>query len=244
MYKDLVYDCIRTSHKYAGMRSPTGAHFHASALFTVMCSRAVAMLRLIPTSTRVDALKNPWDFGAIAILARALLEARISFYYLGIEQVAEDEWQCRWNIMCLHDCSARKRLFESLPEDDSPEQIAGFERQAGELRERLASNTHFASLQMGQQRRFLNGGESYMSLLEDIALRTGINIDQFRMFYRLLSSQAHALPMAFFRMDEGNRGRGVHSELEEGYIELIVSFCNVLLASSRDEMHERFKNAA
>ena len=222
-YCDLVVDCIQTSHKYAGIRSPTGSHFYASALFTVICSRAVAVLKLVPETTKEDALEAPWDYGAIAVLARALLEARLSFYYLGIEAISEDEWYCRWNLMCLHDCCARERLFEVIPSPDADSQVAGFQAQADELRQRLNSNAHFISLAPGPRKKLLNGGDAYLYSLEEIGSRVGIEVEQFRMFYRMLSSQVHSLPLSFFRMDEGNRGRGVHSEFEESFILLTNS---------------------
>lgn len=242
-YRDLVLDCIQTSHKYAGIRSPTGAHFYASALFTVICSRAVAVLKLVPEIAEEDTCKASWDYGAIAVLARALLEARLSFYYLGIEAVSEDEWYCRWNLMCLHDCCSRQRLFEVIPSPDAASQVVGFQAQADELRQRLNSNAHFVSLAPGLRKKWLNGGDAYLCSLEEIGSRVGIEVGQFRMFYRMLSSQVHSLPLSFFRMDEGNRGRGVHSEFDESFVLLTLSFLCVLLAGSRDEMHRKFKNA-
>jgi len=113
-----------------------------------------------------------------------------------------------------------------------------------ELTERLTANSYFAALPPGQQRRFLNGGEPYLSSLEEIALRSGTAIGHFKMFYRLLSAQVHALPFSFFRMDEGDRGRGEHSPLEEGYIQLCLSFSCHLLAGSRDEMNAKFSVGA
>jgi hypothetical protein len=246
MFRDLVHDCIVTSQKHANIPAPTGSHFFASTLFTLLCSRSVSLLKFIPLSISKNLIKEPWDYGTIAVLTRALLEVRLAFFYLGAEAVTPEEWDCRWNILCLHDCTARKRLFEVLPstDDESPNQVEGFTLQAQELGERLAANSYFAALSPGQQRRYLNGGEPYLSSLEDIALRSGTAIGHFKMFYRLLSAQVHALPFSFFRMDEGDRGRGEYSEVEEGHIELCLSFACHLLASSRDEMNAKFADSA
>ncbi len=42
-------------------------------------------------------------------------------------------------------------------------------------------------------------------------------------------------------MDEGNRGTGVHSEVEEGYIQTCLELATHLLVLSRAEMTEKFQ---
>ncbi|MFY6043017.1 hypothetical protein ACOUVZ_10805 [Acinetobacter baumannii] len=44
-----------------------------------------------------------------------------------------------------------------------------------------------------------------------------MNKNDFRLWYKLLSANIHSYPMGFFRMIDGDRGTGVHSELEENY---------------------------
>ncbi|WHR59319.1 hypothetical protein [Acinetobacter haemolyticus] len=64
-----------------------------------------------------------------------------------------------------------------------------------------------------------------------------MNKNDFRYWYKLLSANVHSFPMGFFRMIDGNRGTGVHSEVEEKYsaiaLELAESYlirgcCNML----------------
>ncbi|WP_254216727.1 DUF5677 domain-containing protein [Synechococcus sp. CCY 9618] len=242
-FRDQLLACIQTSQRLAGIRAPTGGHFYASALFTVLCSRAVSLLKLTPTVADGDPLEEPWDYGSAFTLSRSLLEVRIAFFYLGIECVTEDEWRCRWSLMCLHDCTGRIRLFEHM--DDDPQelerQIAGFAEQAEELRERLRANAFFTSLPEGRQRHLLRGTDSFLSPLEELAARSGSSVGEFKLIYRLLSSQVHALPISFFRMDEGNRGTGMHSNVEEGYIQLCLALATHLLSSSRTEMEAKFQ---
>lgn len=79
----------------------------------------------------------------MAGVARTLLELRIAFYYICSEECSEDEWHVRWNILNLHDCTSRMKLFAAA---DDQEQIACLEKQATELRDRLISNKFFAGL--------------------------------------------------------------------------------------------------
>jgi hypothetical protein len=114
--------------------------------------------------------------------------------------------------------------------------VQGFLAQAAELRSRLTANPYFASLPSKQRNQFITGGNAYLSPLEDIAVRAGVDLNTFRWLYRLFSTQVHGLPMSFYRMGEQNRGRGVHSESEEFYANLCLSFAVALLVAARDEM--------
>jgi hypothetical protein len=156
------------------------------------------------------------------------------------EQCSREEWECRWNIFNLHDCTSRIRLFEELS-SQAPD-IAAFNAQASELRDRLTSNLHFKSLPEKDRRKYLHGGHAYLHSLEEIATRAGIDVHTFRSLYKLLSSHVHGLPLSFYRMGEQERGRGVQSDVEEGYTQLCLSFAVTLLVAARDEMEGLFKD--
>jgi hypothetical protein len=178
----------------------------------------------------------------MAVMVRSILEIRIAFFYLCIEQCSPEEWNCRWNLFNLHDCTSRRRLFEEM--SDTERETAGFDAQAAELRSRLAGNTFFMSLPEVRRRRLLKGRESYLSPLADIAARAGVgDLRTFRWLYRLLSSHVHGLPLSFYRMGEQERGRGVYSTVEEGYAALCLSFAIKLLVGARDEMQQLFSAA-
>ena len=183
-----------------------------------------------------------WDFASIAGMTRSILEVRLAFFYLCAEECSHEEWECRWNIFNLHDCTTRIRLFEEL-QNESPD-ITGFNAQANALRTRLTTNSFFASLPAKGKKKFLHGGHAYLHSLEDIAARTGVEVHTFRCLYKLLSSQVHGLPFAFYRMGEQERGRGIYSEVEENYTKLCLSFAISLLVAARDEMEQLFTVSA
>lgn len=239
--ESVVSDCTRVSQACAGIPSPTGAHFYASVLFTALCTRAVSLATLVPHSQLSRKSFEHWDYGAAAGLVRSILELRIAFFYLCVEAVPPDEWQCRWNIFNLHDCTSRISLFQEIPE--SAEQLAGFAEQRQELCDRLNSNAFFLAFEPGRRRKLLHGQTAYLHSLEDIGVRAGVDVHQFRLMYKLFSSQVHGLPLAYYRMAELNRGRGVHSESEEGYTSLCISFALTLLVQARDEMKTLFPSA-
>jgi hypothetical protein len=233
-----VRTCIDVSRKLAGIRSPTGAHFYASVIFTSLCTRGVSLAILAPHSPWSRKVIEHWDYASIAGMTRSILEVRIAFFYLCAEQCSREEWECRWNLFNLHDCMTRMHLFQELPSASSDN--TGFDEQATDLRSRLDSNPFFTSLPLKERNRLLKGSYAYLSPLESIGVRAGVDLHTFRWLFKVLSCHVHGLPFSFYRMGEQERGRGVHSEIEEGYTSLCLSFAVKLLISSRDEMSQLF----
>jgi hypothetical protein len=238
---NVVSHCIEVSQRFAGIPSPTGSHFYASVLFTSLCSRGVSLAILAPLSSWSEKIVEHWDYASIAGMVRSILEIRLAFFYLCAEKCSREEWECRWNIFNLHDCKSRICLFEEMTHESHD--IEGFEAQADELRSRLTANAYFMSMSEKQRNKFLKGGNAYLFPLEEIGLRAGVERQTFRWLYKLLSIHVHGLPMSFYRMGNQERGRGVHSEVEEGYTLLCLSFAISLLVSARDEMESLFAEA-
>jgi hypothetical protein len=161
------------------------------------------------------------------------LETRLSFYYICIEECSEDEWNCRWNILNLHDCVSRIDLLTAAL--SGSKDVDSLQAQAEELRERLNGNAHFLNLTPGARKAFLNGRKAHLIPLEEIAVRAGIALPLFQWMWKLMSTHTHSLPMSFYRMGNNERGRGVQTPVEEGYTKLLLSFSMTLLAASRDE---------
>lgn len=231
---NVVHHCIAVSQACAGIPSPTGAHYYASVLFTSLCSRGVSLAILAPYSPWAKRKIEHWDYSSTAGIVRSILEVRLALFYLCVEQCSAEEWDCRWNLFNLHDCTGRINLFRDMP--NTEKDLQGFLAQAEVVRSRLTENPFFMSLPSKQRNKLINGGNAYLSPLENIAVRAGVDLNTFRWLYRLFSSQVHGLPMSFYRMGEQNRGRGVHSKSEEFYANLCLSFAVALLVAARDEM--------
>ncbi|MDR6678443.1 DUF5677 domain-containing protein [Pseudomonas oryzihabitans] len=238
---NVVRECMRISQYYAGIESPSGKHFYASVIFTALCTRAVSLLTLVPHTPWASKLIEHLDYASVAVITRTILELRLAFHYLCAEECSQDEWDCRWNIFNLHDCTSRRRMFEAT--EDGAEQLEGFTIQAEELRDRLRANPFFQSLPAKSQKNLLHGQTAYIMPLENIGERVGVDKQTFRWLYVLLSSHVHGLPMSFYRISEGaaERGRGLPSATEESYTCLLLSFSMSLLVGARDELHELFK---
>ncbi len=149
-FEGVLGSCIELSRKLAGIRPPSSRHFYASVLFTSLCSRGVSLAIVAPHSKWAQRRIEHWDYASMAGMARSILEIRLAFFYLCIDECSSEEWVCRWNLFNLHDCQSRIRLFSMQSEARS---IAGFEKQANELRERLTSNSFFAGINLSDKKR-------------------------------------------------------------------------------------------
>jgi hypothetical protein len=235
----VVRDCLDTSHKHGGILAPSQKHFYASVLFTALVTRGVSLVILAPHSKWSEKLVEHWDYASAAGIARTIVELRAAFHYLCIDSCPDDEWDCRWNLLNLHDCTSRIRLFTESPNNE-PEQIAGLTAQAEELKSRLRSNAHFKTLP--KQKQLLHGQTAYLYSLEDILEKAGTDKQTYRFLNVLFSSAVHGLPMSYYRIGEQDRGRGIPSPIESGYTTICHALAAELLAASRDEIRELFKS--
>ncbi len=236
---NVVRECMFVSKSYGGIPSPTGKHFYASVLFTALITRSVSLLNLAPHSPWADKKIEHWDYSSLAGLVRTMIELRIAFYYLCTDECSSDEWNVRWNLFNLHDCTTRLRMFEALGNMVEAEQ---FSKEADELRQRLMSNLYFQSLPKKQHKKLLHGQTAYLFPLEEIAEKAGLEVNVFRWLYILLSSHVHGLPMSFYRIGgDPDRGRGLPSPIEESYSSLCLSLASSILTKTRDEVHRLFE---
>src|SRR3954462_9414419 len=173
LFDSVVRECVTVSKEYAGIPATTQKHFYASVLFTSLIARAVSLVILAPHSSWADKMIEHWDYAAAAIITRTMMELRASFHYLCVDPCTDDEWQCRWTLLNLHDCIARKRLMEAKNLE-----LTGFDEQAEMFRERLRTNAYFQ--QLAQQKKLLNGQTAYVYSVEEMAEKAGIEKDTFR----------------------------------------------------------------
>lgn len=225
----------------AGRRSVTNKHYWASILFTRLCGAGISLLLLLPRNRRIRATIDHWDFAAVAALGRQVVESYFAFFYLCVDRVSKDEWQCRWNVFNLHDCVSRKRLFETLK--ISGDDVHGFEEQAEELRARLKGNEYFTSLEGKRQREILKGKSAYLLSQDEIIVRLGGDIAHFRGLYQFMSAHVHTYPLSFYRIGK-ERGRGLENRVEKNYICMTLDYLDEYIVRAVREMVKLFPGSA
>ncbi|MDI1301303.1 MAG: DUF5677 domain-containing protein [bacterium] len=239
MLDNVVRECMYVSRIHGGIPSPTTRHYYASVLFTALITRGVSLAQLVPFTPWADKKIEHWDYSTAAGIVRTMLELRVAFYYLCEDKCSDDEWNCRWNIFNMHDCSSRIKLFTEL---GNTEEADKYREHANEIRDRLISNAHFNSLAVSEQKKCLNGKKPYVQSYEDIAEKAGIEKTYFRWLYTLFSSHVHGLPMSFYRIGCGldGRGCGLPTPAEENYTSLCLSLASTFLVGTRDEITALF----
>jgi hypothetical protein len=127
-FTEALDTALATSH--ATGRIDRGERLYcASVLYLRLCTFSVSILSLSPGS-KVNLNGVHWDFASIASLTRNLFECAVTFHYLAVEKIGDDEWKARLNVMQSHDCMSRHRMFKEFDPEDA--QLPGFLTQAGD----------------------------------------------------------------------------------------------------------------
>jgi hypothetical protein len=239
-FTDAVWRAIATSRAGAGLDAGARRYW-ASVLFTRLCTMSFSILSLCPRS-KANSLGNHWDFGSVASLTRNLFECALHFFYLTIEPVSDDEWRLRLKVMQLHDCKERERMFRAFDPNDP--QLTAFDEQADELKQDIEKNPCFAGLQENLQKTVLRAERPSILTQDEILQRMGLFSPTMRGYYRYFSSHAHSFPLAYYRMGDHDRGRGVETDGEKIYIAFALQLCTELLTKSTNEFQESFSGIA
>jgi hypothetical protein len=206
--------------------------YWGSVLFTRLVVTAYSILELLPDPKP----RAHWDFSSVASLTRNLVEMYLYFYWLCIDDVADEVRAGRFILMQLHDHGSRRRLFDhdSKPDPDHPAYA--------DLVIRFDANPYLATLPEGQRKNLLRG-EKTPFVQDEVIDRMGADRDSFRLFYRFLSQHTHGGPIAFYRMDEHDRGAGVETAHEKKYMILISDLARNTLDDAATGMLKIFPDA-
>lgn len=232
---------IATSHTSSGLRCSNRQEW-ASVLFTRLCTFSTSILSLCPGS-KLNPNGLHWDFGSIAALSRNLLECSLIFFYLGIEDVSEQEMNVRLIVMDLHDCNARNRLRRDLVKikNDGPNIYADA---VDKLSKKLKTDTFFNKLPLQDQKSIYKGQRACIYSQSEILSRMGEDASWIRSYYHFLSSHTHSLPLGFSRMAEHDRGHGGENDIDKAYITFALDFNSKILKRCTADMQRVFSDIA
>jgi Family of unknown function (DUF5677) len=235
-FTEAIEKTLVTSHATANIDGGERLYC-ASVLYLRLCTFSVSILSLSPGSKM-----NPdgvhWDFASIASLTRNLFECALTFHYLAVEQLGDDEWRARLNVMQLHDCMSRYHMFRDFDPQDA--QLPTFLTQAEELKAKLSANAYFQSLPEKVRPKLFRGEQANILTQDEILHCMGAEPGQWRGMYRFLSSHAHSFPLAYYRMAEHGRGHGFENYVDKGYMGGALENCAIILSTCTDAMRVLF----
>jgi uncharacterized protein DUF5677 len=236
-FDNAISEATRVSRAAAG-RIVSDPAWWASLLFTRLCTTGVSLLSLAPRSRFAGQFIDHYDFSAVASITRNIWECYFVFFYLGVDATEGDEWLTRLNVLQLHDCTSRLKMFTELDPNDAS--LPGFQAQADELRGRISSRAYFGTLPESRRRHVLKGENALLASQDELLKKMNENIGFFRGMYRFISFHVHSLPVAFYRMDEREQGRGVESEWEKTNIATAFEFALDPVVRATQEMRDLF----
>ena len=238
-YESALLECTKLSQECAGIPSPTSSHFYSSLLFTKLCNCAHSIGHLAPKPDQIGKDAH-WDYSSVASLTRDLIECYLTFYYLCIDKCSSEEWNARWQLMNLHNHLSRVKMFNALDMDYEEKEEAKSVK--NEVIENLKSNKWFRKLSDKQQAHFLKGKNAFFKSQDEILTASGGDVSDFRFKYIFASNHTHTFPMGFYRMADGNRGRGVESQVEIQYTGLCLEWVSEYLLKAKEQFDDKFEN--
>jgi hypothetical protein len=229
-----MYDVsIATSGRHVDLQRGWG-----STLFTRLVGLGTSLRRLLPELAKSADESDYWDFSSVATISRVIVECCLLFYYLGVEKVGEEEWRDRLNLVHLHDCTARISMFRNLFDDEA--QAEAFEVQRAELLARFEGSALLASKTPRQRKHLLKGDMVMFGIQDDVLKSLNEDRPKFRAWYEVLSSHAHSYPLAFHRMVDDERGKGVENNTEKNWTSMTLHFVSGFLARATTQMLSLF----
>ncbi|WP_313035007.1 DUF5677 domain-containing protein [Acinetobacter sp.] len=214
-YKDYIRAlnlAVKISRLGAGRNGCEDKVIWACILFTRLCVIGRSLKKLLDHDVSKE-YKLDWDYSSAFSLTRNIMECYQTLFYLCFDDVSNEELKARKYLFNIHDYYSRRTFFSFVPEaiENNRENIEIEEFVINQLK----GNSFFKTLSEQQQKNYLKGKNAFFISREEIEEKEGVSKDDFRFWYKFLSSNVHSYPMGFFRMIDGDRGTGVHSEVEE-----------------------------
>jgi hypothetical protein len=179
-------------------------HSYATAVLGKMCLTAMSAQALFRDH---EAGKLPTiDHSSIAILCRTIIEASIMYWYL-TEEMTEDEWAFRHQVMKVHDAAARVRFWKApMPEEADQSRIV-----LDKLRNELKAMPLFWKRSENDRAKMRGGQTVYVNGMRSVAKSMGVEETYFDGMYNYLSAQVHSTPISYFRDSEDDASQIIWS---------------------------------
>lgn len=158
-----------------------------------------------------DTLVTTWksqpgiDHYAVAVLARSMIETGIMLMYIMEEGLSEDERKLKRDVLHLHDCISRLRLFKAAGDKDEAD---NGRKISEELRDRIKANPVYATFEADHKKKLLTGEVLYLRGIRTAAINAGASKDWFEVMWVTQSAFIHPTPFGFYRSDEREVWKG------------------------------------
>jgi len=220
-FRELLRRADIISRGSGGIISPDNKTYYASLLFTRMYVTAKSVSQLLPDCRP----REHWDFSAVASLVRTMYELYLWYFWLCIDDVDADERQARFVLLYCYDNGSRIRLNVDATHPPEPNEVMN------DLRKRFDENPFLRQYNETNREKALKG-QKMPFIQDEVIERIGLKRDDFRYAYRFLSEHLHGGPVAYFRMQQHNRGTGIETQHEKIYMVFAIANAIAILMDS------------
>lgn len=214
---------INVTNACGGQQDVPWKLVRANQLFIRMTVTCTSFIRLLPFNRCFPVEREFWDLFSVYSLARNFIETYLMLWYIGVDNISDDESKLRLEILMFHLNNEKYKFYKDFGADAKT--LDEFEQQLPKSRELIKNNSLFNSLikDNNKKKKILEGKEAkYLSNLEIID-KASFNGDEFKPLYRWFSNHTHSMPFAVFSLTD-ERGSGKRNQIEVEYIDMALDF--------------------
>jgi len=214
------------SDNTAGRKGITRKQEIADLIFAKIILTARAILKLLPNSLFYYDEENYeiWDFSSVAVLARALLEAYLIFYYLCIDDISDIEYEFRYKLWQYHSEKERERMLKYR--GVSGTRMTNLSRKVEDLKNDVINAESFKKLERREKKQALRNGITLKKI--QIVKRAGVSENYYNTVYSYLSNYAHTSSFSISQL----RQFKTYDEESINLLKVFTDYCIAFLSFS------------
>lgn len=172
-----------------------------------------------------------FDLATLNVIARAIIENFLVFYYVFVEPQNKEEEDFRYMVYCLSGLVERQNYPIESPKGKII--LTNEKKVIDNLIYKLEKNSYFIELKNDDKNKLLKWGEWRFKSWSNIALSAGLNESNSKAFYKLLCGYAHSGSLSLQQIHQTASKEekiklfnGTLSLLKIAIANMIIAYCN------------------
>jgi hypothetical protein len=218
----------KISYDLHGKQVDTPQYWGSTLLYR-LCVNGDTLISMWDDDTKLDHF-------SIAVQSRSMIETGIMLLYITEAGLSEEEWKLRRDVLYLHDCISRLRLWKAMgqkKETDKGRKIAV------DLRKRIRSNPQYLTFDEENRTEMLSGKVLYLRGLRSAVRSAGFSNRWLESIYVPLSAYTHATPFSYWDAIERRIWQG-----NSPYAYYSAGFSLCYLCQMMEAVEGRFKESS
>ena len=223
---ELIY---HLSKSFIGKNNDDLIKIKSTHLIAKITDNCFSLLKLIPNSNLDKFKDNYLDIHSTLSLIRNIIEQANIYWYLIIDNTSKEESELKQLLFDYHDALSLEFISLNLFLDNNTTQNSN--EQIVELKTAIETNSAFKLLDKNTQKMILQGKKNSLLTQSEIVKKRGINLDEFKSYYMLMSTSTHSSPTSLRILAfEKNGDNEKPNVLSEGLLFMSLHYCSFFLA--------------